>query len=299
VSLTPGNPSTKSFVQEIVNALPGEFAIEYTRAASDIEPGVDGINFRIIIKDKDGVVLYNVPEYISANGPLHVVLAPVTFATAPARIELTAFLNFSSGPVNFALDDISLTGPSIGNLISRRNEDILFVSGIFSPETAINLRISPGQNMLRHAKYLLIPLNRKNNKHYFFQTKDKNSGLKIVTALGTSNDGEDLELGNKSYFLPEFRDFKSPITIGQLFAILANPLGLIRYSYEGEKFFDYLFEVDSEVEKALGSWTMLGTRPTPIEVADDVDSGDYLKYNTGPDDFIKYDNGDKDYVLWQ
>ena len=61
-------------------------------------------------------------------------------------------------------------------LISRRLEGITYVTGIFSPETALNLSIAVGQNMLRWRKYLNIPLHNKKPKVYYFQSKDKNAG---------------------------------------------------------------------------------------------------------------------------
>ena len=47
---------------------------------------------------------------------------------------------------------IDLIKDEEGNLMSRRQEGILYVAGIFSPETAINLKIAVGQNMLQMAK---------------------------------------------------------------------------------------------------------------------------------------------------
>lgn len=185
-----------------------------------------------------------------------------------------------------------------GELISRRLEDILFVDGIFSPETAINLRIAPGQNMLRWKKYLNIPLDKK-EKVYYFQSKDKNASLNLVTALGTTVDGQDLDTGGATLFKPEERQFKCPITIDLLFSILANPLGIVHYTYEGEKFFDYLFEVDAETDKGQATWRMLGTKDSPVQVIEDVAIGNYLKYGDGLQDFVKYGDGPDDFILYQ
>lgn len=183
-------------------------------------------------------------------------------------------------------------------LMTRRQEGILEISGVFSPETVINARIAAGQNMLRWRKYLNIPLHKK-DKVYYFQSKDKNATLHLVTELGTTDDGEDLDTGAVAYFIPDQRAFKCPITITMLFEILANPLGLIKYSYKREDFFDYLFEVDSEVDKNMGTWRCLGTRDTPVQVDTEEDAGNLLMHDSGEDDIIQHDNGEQDLVLYE
>lgn len=183
-------------------------------------------------------------------------------------------------------------------LMTRRQEGILEISGVFSPETVINARIAAGQNMLRWRKYLNIPLHKK-DKVYYFQSKDKNATLHLVTELGTTDDGEDLDTGAVAYFIPDQREFKCPITITMLFEILANPLGLIKYSYKREDFFDYLFEVDSEVDKNMGTWRTLGTRDTPVFIDTEEDAGNLLMHDSGEDDIIQHDNGEQDLVLYE
>jgi hypothetical protein len=190
---------------------------------------------------------------------------------------------------------IDLIKQEDGSLISRRLEGILFVEGIFSPETAINLRIAPGQNMLRWKKYLNIPLDKK-DKVYYFQSKDKNASLNLVTTLGETIDGKDLNTGSAFLFKPEERQFKCPITIDLLFAILANPLGIVHYTYEGEKFFDYLFEVDAETDKGQAVWRTLGTKDSPVQVVEDVDDGDVLMWGDGLEDAFDYGSGE---ILYQ
>ena len=183
-------------------------------------------------------------------------------------------------------------------LQSRRQEGILYVAGIFSPETAMNLRIAAGQNMLRNSKFLNIPLNKK-PKTYYFQSKDKNASLELVTELGTTIDGQDLQMGANSYFLPDDHNFKAPASIEILFAILQNPLGIVSFTYAGEKFFDFVFEIDAETDKGMAEWRMLGTKDTPVEVAEEIESGNILKYNDGMTDFVKYGNGENDVILYQ
>jgi hypothetical protein len=145
--------------------------------------------------------------------------------------------------------------------------------------------------MLRWRKYLNIPLYKKDHL-YFFQTKQKNSNLKIITELGTSNDGENLQTGLTTLFLPEDRQFNCPLTIDTMLAIINNPLGRFAYTYKEEKFFDFLFELDTETERHKGQWRMIGTKPSPVEVNEDALTGPYIKYGTGPQELALYDEGE-------
>lgn len=186
-----------------------------------------------------------------------------------------------------------------GNLMTRRLEGILFISGVFSPETMINARIAVGQNMLRWKRYLNIPMDKKNNRSLFFQSKAKNSGLVLITDLGESTDNKDIALGNKALFLSTGKRFKVPLTIQSMAGIMLNPLGLINFTYEDEEFFDYLLNVDVETDKHFSTWRTLATRDTPPDIEMDPQYGDYIKYGDGLSDLIKYGDGPDDFIKYK
>jgi hypothetical protein len=174
--------------------------------------------------------------------------------------------------------------------ITKTTEDVLNVEGIFSPETALNLDIATGQNMMRHGELLNVPLHRK-PKEYYFQSKDKNTGLKLTTAKwGTTNDGENLTLGKRAYFIPEEREGDAPFTLDMLFAIIDNPLGVIGYQSGKERFFDLLYEVDAEADKNMAHWRFLGMRTTPPLIAPAEIGGKYLKWKDMDGAFVKYND---------
>ena len=68
-------------------------------------------------------------------------------------------------------------------------------------------------------------------------------------------------------------------------------------SYTG--FFDYVFEVDGEKERSKGNWSVIGAKASPIDLVEDVDAIDAIKYGDGFDDVIKYGNLDDEIILWQ
>lgn len=175
-------------------------------------------------------------------------------------------------------------------LITRRKEGILHTDGIFNADTAYNLRIFPGQNLLRWQRYLSIPLHRM-DKVYFFQSKEKNSGATVVTELGQSVDGEDLTLLGSPFFMAEEKHFKGPLTMDALGGILNNPLGILRYTHKGETFFDYVLEVDSETENKGTTYRVLSTRPSPVKRDAEQETADAILYDNDKGAVLDYGGG--------
>jgi hypothetical protein len=187
-----------------------------------------------------------------------------------------------------------------GGFITRRLEDIENVSGILNPQTAFNLRISPSQNLLNWGAYLAIPITRKTQQEYFFQSKDKNNNLSISTALGTTTDKENLIIEDNPFFIPEYREFKAPLTALMLPEILANPLGLIAYTYNGERFYDHLFEIDGEQEKNMGNWKVMASKPSPVDIIEvETPLPDAILYDETLESYILYGNSPTEILLWQ
>jgi hypothetical protein len=212
-------------------------------------------------------------------------------------VQSTGTKDLKSDKEIFMLDLVRKEG---GGFQTRRLEGVISVSGIFSPETAMNLRISPGQNLLRWQRFLAIPINKKAQQSYFYQTKDKNNSLNVAYPIGVSNDGENIDIVQPPYFLPEQKEFQSTLSIKNILELLANPLGLIAYTYDGENFFDYLLEIDAENESNTGNLKVLSTKPTPIEdIPIEVQLPTALKYDDGFESFIKYGNLDEEILLWQ
>lgn len=183
--------------------------------------------------------------------------------------------------------------------MTRRMEDILDAGGIFSPETAMNLRISVGQNMLRWKKFLNIPLWRVPEHKLFFQSKDKNAGLYVTTLLGSTIDGQDIDLGLSYLAIPEERHFEVALPLEGLTAIVENPMRVVKFSYEGETFFDMILNGDAEKDSKDSVWKCLAMKPSPdVEEPQGADI-DAMKWADGADDYMKWADGSDDYMLYQ
>jgi hypothetical protein len=276
---------------------------KYGYTFTALSDATDEVEIKIIVGDVFFAVLAQKVETVTATVAGETVTGTYEFMAPAGAIRFAVVVNYPSGAANDGTIEVNsftdLTQSiQASSLMTRRLEGILEVSGIFSPETALNLRIAVGQNMLRRKKYLNIPLHKK-DKLYFFQSKDKNASLHLVTDLGTTIDGQDLDTGEIALFLPDQRGFNVPITIERLFAILANPLGLIQYRYKREDFFDYLMEVDSETDKGKGQWRTLGTRDTPVEIVDDAQEGNTLMHDDGLTDYVAHEYAEDDLVLYE
>lgn len=180
-------------------------------------------------------------------------------------------------------------------LMTRRLEDILYVEGVFSPETVINARLSPGQSVIRWGNYLKIPLYKKPSE-YYFQSKEKNSGLRMATVIGESIDGADITINAPPYFLPDEHSFIRAVSLTDLITLLRNPNGLVTYTHRGEKFFDFLFEINAESDGGNSEWKTLPTKTSPIaRTSEPLVAG--LKYDNGFEDFVNYDDQPRDTIL--
>jgi hypothetical protein len=76
---------------------------------------------------------------------------------------------------------IAISGP-----VAERNEAFETVSGIISPETAYNLRISPRRNLFNHARWLNGCLYKKDDAELIRNTFTKNNG-DLITKLQDSD----------------------------------------------------------------------------------------------------------------
>jgi hypothetical protein len=166
-----------------------------------------------------------------------------------------------------------------------RNERINTATGIFSPETSHNLRIAPSQCLNRWKNYFGIP-----SKNYTYQSKEFNSNLKLTIGGEYTEEGQDFVCDDR-YFVPHIKEFNFPVTREKSDEIAAHPLGIIKYTYKGRKYYERLFEINSE-DEGIGNFKTLATRITVAEKETlnllKVDDTNYLK--TDDDNYLKHES---------
>lgn len=142
-------------------------------------------------------------------------------------------------------------------------------TGIFSPDTATNLRITPLRNRERHEWFFSSILQKHPEEFLRFSNSDGNSDLstKKVGEAAKSERGDtknsDLQ---RALFESKFISFEHEITFDidqQLFGkteingrLIPNCYFKVQYKYRGQLNFGYLFEV-IEQEKQIGKWRLL------------------------------------------
>lgn len=128
-------------------------------------------------------------------------------------------------------------------------------SGVFSPETAYNLRISPGQNIRRWIKVLAAMVIRQTNKVFKFSYGERNYTCSIN---GTAENSDIDCAGIEPIYYPEEYSFEIKLTRDQMVLIEAEPYGYIKFYDENNNSHEgFLLEVEHEPAEKLATFTLL------------------------------------------
>jgi hypothetical protein len=144
---------------------------------------------------------------------------------------------------------------------TERNEAFEAVNGLFDPNTAYNLRITPMRNLRRWLIVLSAPLWAVVNKIYRFTYGETNFQMtsKLTSeALTVAEDG-DLDANNvEPLWLPEIYTFKSPLTRSEFKLVRQNPYGFIRFRDNLDNVMDgFMMEVSHKPNENLGDFKLL------------------------------------------
>lgn len=140
------------------------------------------------------------------------------------------------------------------------------VTGLFFPESAYNLRLTPKQNLLRHSAFLASILDRMNGRYIEFASGEKNTDL--VTVKGGVSVAESSSVAVNSlqgkYFQPYIFTITAKFPKYVIDLMDLTPFGYVAFEYGGIKAKGYLVapNVDlaenSEQEiKLLATWDSL------------------------------------------
>lgn len=154
--------------------------------------------------------------------------------------------------VNFFIDAKLITG--IDYEVRHWQDDFAQApTGIFSPDTAFNLRLSPFNSLLRKAKTISTGLQKFPTELLEYSSTEGNSQLVTVYPERASIQNDVLE---KPYYFPEEIKFEKKITLQQFKQISNNPYNLIKFVNEYNKV-EYGFIYPSVKPNKNGSFILI------------------------------------------
>ncbi|MCC3156425.1 hypothetical protein LJ737_04205 [Hymenobacter sp. 15J16-1T3B] len=116
---------------------------------------------------------------------------------------------------------------------TERNQRFAEVTGLFSPSTAYNLRLSPGRILRAHGPVLAAGLQPQRRRALRFAAGEGNNALRTrlaaePAAVAENGDVPVPELG-APLWRPEQYSFTAPVRHEQVAALLRNPRGRVRF----------------------------------------------------------------------
>lgn len=154
--------------------------------------------------------------------------------------------------VNFFIDAKLITGVDY-ELRHWQDDFAQIPTGIFSPETAFNLRLSPFNSLIRKAKTISTGLQKFPTELLVYSSTQGNSQLVTLYPERASIPNSILA---KPYYFPEEIKFAKKITLQQFKQISNNPYNLIKFVNEYGKV-EYGFIYPSVKPNKEGSFTLI------------------------------------------
>lgn len=185
--------------------------------------GLDEYNIRTSYK----TCLGNVDNKLSAISKVRTDSYGITLAQEKQYVNFPK-LDTKYDKVNFAIDCILISA----NNYEVRHWQLDFASeptGIFSPATAFNLRLSPFNSVLRKSKTISTGLLKYPNERFQYSSTEGNSQL--VTEYPERANILNSVLSSP-YFLPETITFDRKISMIEFNTLVNNPYKLIKFVNE-------------------------------------------------------------------
>lgn len=110
-----------------------------------------------------------------------------------------------------------------GDFIPDKDDDFGSVTGILSPETAYNLKLSPKRCLLRNGRAIRSFLEKQSTDFVRFNSGDGNTGMvsQLTTEATPLTENADIRISDldRPLFLPELYSFRAKLTLDQLQAL--------------------------------------------------------------------------------
>ncbi|RSK29842.1 hypothetical protein [Hymenobacter metallilatus] len=179
-------------------------------------------------------------------------------STRRQRYDATATTDTGSDNENFL---ICLLRAPLGTFQTERNQLFAEVSGLYSPDTAYNLRLSPARMLRRHGPALAAGLRYQQGRRLRFSFGEGNNTLSTrlpgETAVAEHADIPVAALGEPLWRAQSW-EFTAPCTRAQAAAVLANPRGRVRFQDErGQWQEGWLLDFKHTLSREQADFTLL------------------------------------------
>lgn len=144
-----------------------------------------------------------------------------------------------------------------------RNQDFDYVSNLYDPDTAYNLKIMPGRNIRRWIQVLGATLWANTTKVFKFGYGEGNYEVvsKITSEPAEVNEKGDVDVSPSvtiPIWYPEIYTFKHPMTSDQFKIVRANPYGFFKFKDNLDNVMEgYLLELSREPNINLADFKLL------------------------------------------
>lgn len=138
------------------------------------------------------------------------------------------------------------------------------VTGIYTPDTRLNLDITPMRNLLRHGDQLAVPLFLSSGDTVYLK---KQFEIDLTTQKGGADpvitEKDDLAYSDleEPLYYPDIYNFKSELTIAHIQQLQSDPHGYVEFDYIGVTYSGYIVEVSTKPFNRQGNWTLLKRNP--------------------------------------
>lgn len=135
---------------------------------------------------------------------------------------------------------------------------------IYTPETRLNLDLSPKRCMLRHTMLLSAPVYMTTGPVQFLNSQfNFDLGLQKSGEASVIYESDDIDNSamDEPLFYPEIYTFEKEISASIINTLLADPHGYITFDYEGTTYKGFILEVNINPFKRLTTWKLIKYNP--------------------------------------
>ncbi|GAA4501399.1 hypothetical protein GCM10023172_23170 [Hymenobacter ginsengisoli] len=179
------------------------------------------------------------------------------------RFDATATTDTSQDATNFL---VCLLRQGVSDYVTERNQLAAVLTGVLSPDTVYNLRLSPSRMLRRHGPVLRAGLQYQVRQLVRFTYGEGNVGM-VSQLVGepapiTENDHLKVPDLGESLWPPERVEFNAPVTQKQAAAVMAMPIGRVRYlGNDRRKHEGWILEFKHDPKQRIATLALLPCLP--------------------------------------